>query len=201
MNPLEFIRLSCIICFIMIIGSNSKKPIDTLDDLATKIKGEIILPTSPDYEVIRQQYDLSLSKSPSAIIRCERHRDVEYALQYVLDNDLEFAVRSGAHSVGAYSTCDDCILIDLRLLNKIKIKENGQQPTVTVDVGLRVNELAYALEFNSKSGKKYWVPAGAANVGLGGHIHGGGWGVGLRKYGLTMDNLVEAKVVTVNRKS
>jgi len=172
----------------------------TLNDLSRKIKGDIITSSSTEYEIIRQQYDLSLSRHPSAIVRCKAHKDVALALQYVLDNDLEFAVRSGAHSIAGYSTCDDCILIDLRLLNKIKINENQQDPTVSADVGLRINELFYALEYNSKSGKKYWLPAGVENVGLGGHIHGGGWGIGTRKYGLTIDNLVEAKVITVNHK-
>eukprot|EP00486_Rosalina_sp_Unknown_P003057 CAMPEP_0201578648 /NCGR_PEP_ID=MMETSP0190_2-20130828/25637_1 /ASSEMBLY_ACC=CAM_ASM_000263 /TAXON_ID=37353 /ORGANISM="Rosalina sp." /LENGTH=398 /DNA_ID=CAMNT_0048012075 /DNA_START=483 /DNA_END=1679 /DNA_ORIENTATION=- len=46
----------------------------------------------------------------------------------------------------------------------------------------------------------YWLPAGVENVGIGGHVHGGGWGIGIRKYGMAMDNLVEAKVITVDNK-
>ena len=170
----------------------------SLDDLAAQLDGNILTPSSAEYEITRQQFDLSFTRSPSAIIQCSSTDDVKLSLQYVLDNDLEFTVRSGRHSLVGWSTCDDCICIDLRLLNNIKINEQHEEPTVSVNSGVLLNELFYALEYHSKSRKKYWLPAGIENVGVGGHVHGGGWGIGSRKHGMAMDNLVEAKVVTVS---
>ena len=144
------------------------------------------------------QFDSSETKFPDYIFECTKEKDVENALKFLITNDCEFRVRSGGHSGAGYSTCGDgCSVLDLGLMNDITVHENDDESLayVTVQPGARTNELTGALE-SSDNNYLWWTVLGNDDVGLGGHIHGGGWGVGIKNYGLVADNLISIKIVT-----
>jgi FAD/FMN-containing dehydrogenase len=108
------------------------------------------------------------------------------------ETGIELAVRSGGHSVPGYSTTEGGILLDLSSVKGLEIDVDGR--TAWAEAGLTAGEY-------TKAAAKYGLATGfgdTATVGIGGLTTGGGIGFLVRKYGLTIDNLLAADVVTAD---
>ncbi len=160
--------------------------------LKSMFKGRVIQPSDLDYDKSRQVFYGGIDKKPAAIIRVASTNDVQQAIQLAKNEKLELAVRSGGHSVAGYSTTEGGVVIDLRDLNKIEIDASNM--TVWAETGLTAKELTDELD------KQNFVLGfgDAGSVGIGGITLGGGVGFLVRKFGLAIDNLLAAEVVTAN---
>jgi FAD/FMN-containing dehydrogenase len=118
--------------------------------------------------------------------------DVSHVVSLARKTGMELAIRSGGHSLAGFSTTDGGIVLDLSLMKGIEINTHAR--TAWAEAGLTAGEYTAAAA-------KYGLATGfgdAATVGLGGLTTGGGVGYLVRKYGLTIDNLLAAKVVTAD---
>jgi FAD/FMN-containing dehydrogenase len=105
---------------------------------------------------------------------------------------MELAIRGGGHSLAGFSTVDGGIVLDLSQMKGLEI--NLEERTAWAEAGLTAGEYTLAAA-------KYGLATGfgdALSVGIGGLTTGGGIGYLVRKYGLTIDNLLAAKVVTAD---
>ena len=104
----------------------------------------------------------------------------------------ELAVRSGGHSGPGFGTTDDGIVLDLSDLKCIAI--DVEQQTVWAGTGLTAGELTRAVGEHDLA-----IGFGdSGSVGIGGITLGGGIGYLVRKFGLTIDNVLAAEVVTAD---
>jgi hypothetical protein len=129
---------------------------------------------------------------PELITRPREPDDIADALAYAARHDLAVSVRSGGHSpLGRLATSG--MVIDLAHLDRIEILD-AERRLVRVGGGATWGEVAAALE------PRGWaLTAGDTNgVGVGGLTLGGGIGWMVRRYGLTIDNLVGARIVTAD---
>lgn len=109
---------------------------------------------------------------------------------------MEMKIRSGGHDYDGLSYISDIPFFILDLFNLRAIDVNIGDETAWVQAGATLGELYYRIWEKSKL---HGFPAGVGQtVGAGGHISGGGYGTMLRKYGLSIDQLVDAKIVDVN---
>jgi len=170
-----------------------KKNLD-LQKLKLAVKGKIIVPGDQDYDQVRTIFYGGVDKKPALIIRVANSSDIIEAISFAKTNALELAVRSGGHSVAGYSTTEGGVLIDLRDLKKIEIDEKNK--SAWVEIGLTAREVTEALD------KKNLVVGfgDTGSVGIGGITLGGGIGFLVRKYGLAIDNLLAAQIVTADGK-
>jgi FAD/FMN-containing dehydrogenase len=159
------------------------------DQLATKLQGSLILPTSATYPTARLAYDPRFDGvHPQAIVKAASAGDVATTIAFARSNDLPFAARSGGHSYGGYSLSSG-IVIDLSAMSAVQPQPSSK--TVTIGPGARLIEVATAL---APSGNV--LPGGTcATVGISGLTMGGGQGVIGRHFGLTCDSLTSATVV------
>ncbi len=161
-----------------------------LTALPESFRGELIQPGDPTYDEHRKVWNGSIDRSPAVIVRCASARDVVGAVGLARESGLQTAVRGGGHSFPGLSTCDDGIVIDLRGMKEIEVDPEAR--TARVEAGVLLGELDGATQEHGLA-----VPAGiVTHTGLAGLTLGGGIGWLQRKYGLTIDQLLSATMVT-----
>ncbi|CAN1226485.1 Berberine bridge enzyme-like 17 [Linum grandiflorum] len=133
---------------------------------------------------------------PLAIVTPTRESHVQATVVCSKLNRLQLRTRSGGHDYEglSYRSPSPFVLLDLNNLRSIDIDLASE--TAWVQSGATLGELYYSIANKSKS---HAFPAGVCpTIGVGGHIVGGGYGNLLRKYGLSIDNVLDARVVDPN---
>ena len=161
-----------------------------LTALPGSFRGELIRPGDPSYDEHRKVWNGSIERSPAVIARCAGTQEVVDAVELARESGLPTAVRGGGHSFPGHSTCNDGIVIDLGKMKRITVDPDGR--TARVEAGVLLGELDAATQAHGLA-----VPAGiVTHTGVAGLTLGGGIGWLHRKYGLTVDQLVSATMVT-----
>lgn len=160
-----------------------------IEELNAQLRGKIVMPADPDYNNVRKVYNGMIDKHPKMIIMCVDVADVIAAVNFGRENKLLIAVRGGGHNGGGLGICDDGLVIDLSGIKFVRVDTSNS--TVRVGGGNLWNEVDHATHAFGLA-----IPAGiVSTTGVGGLTLGGGVGHLARKYGLTIDNLLEADMV------
>lgn len=173
------------------LNPNSVRDLDAsvIELFASTIRGRVILPNDREYDEARKVYNAMINKHPGMIVKCADVADVIYAVNFGRENNLLVAVRGGGHNGGGLGLCDDGLVIDLSGIKFVHV--NPVEKTVRVGGGNVWGEVDHATHPFGLA-----VPAGIiSTTGVGGLTLGGGVGHLSRKYGLTIDNLLEADMV------
>jgi FAD/FMN-containing dehydrogenase len=158
-------------------------------DLASGFEGELVEPDGALYDEARAVYNGMIDRRPAVIARCATGEGVARTIRFARAQQMPLAVRGGGHSGGGFGVVDDGIVIDLSPMKAIEVDPGAR--TVRVGGGCRWGEVDRATGEHGLA-----LPSGfVANTGVGGLTLGGGHGYLTRKYGLTIDNLLEAEVV------
>jgi hypothetical protein len=155
----------------------------------TSLRGELIQRSDKHYEEARKLYNAMIDKRPLLIARCANVADVMCAVRFGRENDLLTAIRGGGHNGPGLGSCNDGLVIDLSLMKGIRV--NPAKSIIRAEGGCTQGDVDHAGHAFGLA-----VPAGiVSTTGIGGLTLGGGHGYLARKYGLTIDNLIEADVV------
>lgn len=161
-----------------------------MDELKRGFKGEILLPDNAAYESARKIWNAMIDKHPKVIARCAATSDVVHAVNFARDNGFVLAVRGGGHNIAGSAMCDDGIVIDLSLMKAVSV--NAQTGGGSVGGGATLADFDAAAQAYGLA-----TPLGInSTTGVAGLTLGGGFGWLSRKYGMTVDNLESAEVVT-----
>ena len=153
------------------------------------LRGRLIRPTDADYDVARALYNGMIDKRPGLIARCADVTDVISAVAFARDQQLPLAIRGGGHNGPGLGSCDDGLVIDLSMMKHVRV--DPERRTVRVAPGCTSGDVDHATHPFGLA-----VPFGiVSTTGVAGLTLGGGTGYLTRKYGLTIDNLLEADVV------
>jgi len=133
-----------------------------------------------------------IDRRPAVIARCAGVADVIACVRFAREHDALVAVRGGGHSVAGKSVCDDGLMIDLSAMKGIRV-EPGRR-TVRAETGLKLGEFDRETQAFGLATTQGVVPT----VGIAGLTLGGGWGNLHAKYGLAIDNVIGADVVTAD---
>ena len=161
-----------------------------LESLRSAFNGHMLESADDGYNQARQIWNASVNKHPRLIAQCSGVADVIAAVNFGRENDLLAAIRGGGHNVGGRALCDDGLVIDLSRMRSVHV--DAARQTVRVQGGATLEDLdrethAFGLA----------VPCGIVpKTGIAGLTLGGGVGWLLRKYGMSIDNLLSCQVVT-----
>jgi len=153
------------------------------------LQGELIQPGDEAYESARRVYNAMIDKHPRWIAQCADVADVIATVNFARENDLLLAVRGGGHNGAGLAVCDDGLVLGLSPMNGVRVDREAR--TIRAEAGCTQGAVNHAGEAFGLA-----VPVGiASTTGIAGLTLGGGHGYLARKYGLAIDNLLEADVV------
>jgi FAD/FMN-containing dehydrogenase len=153
-------------------------------------RGQLITAKNPEYDAARAVWNGAIDRRPRVIARCGTANDVVAAVRHARDRELEIAVRGGGHNVAGTAVCDDGIVIDLSAMRAVQVDPAGRKA--------RVQGGALWGDVDRKTQAHGLATTGGivSHTGVGGLTLGGGLGFLMRKYGLVVDNLLAAEMVT-----
>jgi FAD/FMN-containing dehydrogenase len=158
--------------------------------LRDSVTARVVRPGDPTYDLLRMPFNTRPDPRPSAIVRCFSEGDVQSAVAFAVSAEQPVTVRGGGHSAEGWCSITDQVIIDLSGMQQIEVDLDNQ--LVHVSGGARWGQVDLATYPWG-----YAAPGGACtDVGAAGLTMGGGIGPVTRSYGLTIDSLVAARVVT-----
>jgi len=164
----------------------------SIPQLRADLKGRVIAPGDDGYDKARTVVAGGVDRRPAVIVKVADIDDVDNVVRLARDTGMELAVRSGGHSGAGHSVTEGGIVLDLSDLKGLDIDVEGR--TAWAETGLTAAEVTEALG-------RHGLAVGfgdTGSVGIGGITLGGGVGYLVRKFGLTIDDLLAAEVVTAD---
>jgi FAD/FMN-containing dehydrogenase len=169
--------------------STTVSALESARDKLPSFGDRLIGPEDARYEEARSLFNAMIDKRPALIVRCETADDVAAAIRFARDQGLQIAVRGGAHNGAGLASVDDGLVIDLTPMKSVSVDPSTR--TVKVGAGCVWGEVDAATGPHSLA-----VPTGIiSTTGVAGLTLGGGHGYLARRHGLTIDNLLSAKLV------
>ncbi|KAE8734571.1 Inactive tetrahydrocannabinolic acid synthase [Hibiscus syriacus] len=136
------------------------------------------------------------TSKPLAIITALHASHAQAAVVCAKHHKLQLRIRSGGHDYEGLSYTSDVPFFILDLFNLRSIKVDVATETAWVQAGATTGELYYRIA--EKSGVHGFPSGVCTTLGIGGHFSGGGYGNMMRKYGLSIDNVVDAHLIDAN---
>jgi FAD/FMN-containing dehydrogenase len=163
-----------------------------IQSLRSSIRGQVLRPGEEGYDTTRTLPNAMINRRPAVIARCAGVADVLACVRIAREHDLLVAVRGGGHSVAGKSVCDDGLMIDMSMMKGIRV--DPVRHTVRAQTGVKLGEFDRETQAFGLATTQGVVPT----VGMAGLTLGGGWGQLHGKYGLAVDNVIGADVVTAD---
>jgi FAD/FMN-containing dehydrogenase len=151
----------------------------------------VVLPGDPAYPALKDAF--VHQGEPAVVVRCADPGDVREALRCARELGLPVAVRSTGHSNAGLSTNHGGMVIDVRPMAEVRLLD-PERRLVRLGSGATWGEASRVLGRHDLA-----ISSGdTTSVGVGGLLLGGGIGWLVRRFGLTIDSLVAAELVTAD---
>ncbi|KAL4388205.1 hypothetical protein GQ457_09G000670 [Hibiscus cannabinus] len=211
MNPFSSTLpfLSLFILLLSISSATSSGQVDNfLQCLPTQshrsfpIADAILTPANSSFQSIYQlrannlRVLSSATSRPLAIITALHPSHAQATVICAKRHGLQVRIRSGGHDYEglSYTSSVPFVILDMFNLNSIKVDMKTE--TAWVQAGATTGELYYRI---AEKSKVHGFPSGVCTtLGIGGHFSGGGYGFLMRKYGLSIDNVIDAELIDAN---
>ena len=156
------------------------------------IEGALLFPGNNHYEAARRVWNGMIDKHPAMIAVCSNANDVASAVNFAADRNMLLSVRGGGHSFPGKSVCEKGLMIDLSTMHQ-----------VTVDAAMRTaraqgGALLGGLDAAALAHDLVTTAGVVSHTGVGGFTVGGGMGRTDRVFGLAVDNLLGATLITAD---
>lgn len=165
---------------------------EVVDAFKATLRGPVLQPGDPGYDDARAIWNSMIDRRPGLVVRCSGTADVVAAVGFARENGLPLAVRGGGHNIAGSALCDDGLVIDLSGMRDVHVDPRSR--LAWVSGGALLSDVDHETQSCGLA-----VPLGInSTTGAGGLTLGGGFGWLSRMYGLAVDSLVGAEVVTAD---
>jgi FAD/FMN-containing dehydrogenase len=166
--------------------------VHALAELRERHRGPVITADDRGFDEARATFNGMIERRPELIARPLDVSDVVTAVRFAREVDLPVAVRGGGHGVAGHCIGDGSLVVDLRLMRQVVVDLESQ--TATCGGGSLWEDIDTAGQRHGLA-----TPGGTfGDTGVAGLTLGGGIGHLTPSYGLTLDNLLDATVVTAD---
>jgi FAD/FMN-containing dehydrogenase len=167
-----------------------------IDSLRRRFRGALLRRGEEGYDEARRVWNGAIDRYPALVARCAGADDVTAAVSFARERDRSVSVKGGGHAVAGHAICDNGIVIDLSLMNRVEVDPRARTAQ------------ARAARARAAPDGRTWIgpprptgwppPAGSSRTGIGKLTLGGGLGHLMRRYRLTVDNLLCVDLVTAD---
>ena len=163
-----------------------------IEALGGQLRGRLLNDADESYNEARSIWNGMVDRKPGLIVRCAGAADVVGAVRFARDNGLLVSVRGGGHNIAGNAVCDGGLMIDLSQMKSVRVDKVALR--AWVEPGATLSDVDKETQAFGLA-----VPTGInSTTGIAGLTVGGGFGWLTRKFGLTIDSLVSADVVTAD---
>ena len=164
----------------------------TPEALRADFAGRLLRPDDDGYDEARRIWNGQIDRHPALIAQCSGAADVAAAVRFARERDLRVAIRGGGHAVAGHAVCDEGVVIDLSRMTGTRVDPLAS--TIRVQGGC----LNAHLDRESQAHGLATTSGIVSHTGVAGLTLGGGIGYLMRKFGLSVDNLVSCDVVSAD---
>ena len=163
-----------------------------VERFAAGLSGRVVEPDDPDYDAVRSVHNGRVDKRPALIACCQNTADVADAVRFGRQHDMEISIRGGGHNVSGVAVTEGGLMIDLAPMKAVLVDPAARRA--------RCQPGVHWGEFNRETQLHDLACTGGvvASTGVAGLTLGGGIGWLMGRFGLALDNLVSAEVVTAS---
>jgi FAD/FMN-containing dehydrogenase len=173
-------------------GSVKKISSDAIDTLTSTLRGCVAQAGDAGYDEARTIWNAMHDRRPGLVIRAMGTSDIRSAVNFARDNGLLISIRSGGHQIAGHAVQDGMLLLDLSGMRSVHVDPSARR--ARVEPGATLFDLDHETQAHGLA-----VPVGInSTTGIAGLTLGGGFGWITRKYGMTVDSLISADVVTAD---
>ena len=157
--------------------------------LGSALEGDLLTPDSAGYDEARTIWNAMIDRRPGLIVDCRSEGDVSQAVRFAAEHRVLLSIYGAGHNIAGNAVCDGGLMVSFRNMKAVDVDpESGM---VEVEPGATLADLDAATQVHALA-----VPTGInSTTGIAGLTLGGGFGWLSRKYGMTVDNLISARVV------
>lgn len=163
-----------------------------VEELGAALRGRLLMPGQEGYDTARLVLNADIDKHPALIVQPTGSADVSSAVQFARERNLLLAVKCGGHSWAGKSTCERGLQIDLSSYRGVQIDPVARRAWVAG------GSLLGEMDHESMARGLVTTAGTVSHTGVGGLTLGGGFGRVARRFGLALDNVRGAQVVTAD---
>lgn len=165
---------------------------ETIAGLDAALRGGVSEPGAPGYDDARIIWNAMVDRNPGLVVHARGTGDVQQAVAFARANNLVMSIRSGGHQIAGHAVVDGALLLDLSAMTSVSVDPVAK--TARVEPGALLADVDKETQAHGLI-----VPTGInSTTGIAGLTLGGGFGWTTRKFGMTIDNLLSAEVVTAD---
>ena len=163
-----------------------------LDDLKTRLRGELVLPGEPAYEEARSVWNAMIDRRPGLVVRCRGTGDIVTAMGFARDQGVPLSVKGGGHNIAGLAVCEGGVMLDMAHARGVWVDRTAR--TAHVQAGCLLGDVDRETQLHGLAATLGFVSA----TGVAGLTLGGGFGYLSRRFGWTSDTVRSMDVVTAD---
>ncbi|MCG6560720.1 FAD-binding oxidoreductase [Ruegeria sp. 1NDH52C] len=165
---------------------------ELIANLDASLRGNVFQPGTSGYEKARVIWNAMVDRKPALVIHAKGASDVQQAVRFARKHNLMMSIRSGGHQIAGHAVVDGAVLLDLSGMTSVSVDPDAR--TARVEPGALLGDVDRETQAHGLI-----VPLGInSTTGIAGLTLGGGFGWTTRRFGMTIDNLMSAEVVTAD---
>lgn len=173
-------------------GSLTSLSEEAIEAFRQRLRGSLLAPTDTGFVEATRIWNGMIEKTPALVVQPTGTADVVAAVTFAREHDFMLSVKGGGHNIAGTALADRGLTIDMSQLRGVIVDPEAQ--TVTAQAGCLLGDVDRETQLHGLA-----TPLGfVSETGLAGLTLGGGFGYLTRRFGWTVDNLLEIEVVTAD---
>lgn len=152
----------------------------------------VLRENEPGFGESSSLWNTRFGRQPDLVVKCEDEGEVAKAVDFAKEKGHSLSIMGGGHSYAAHTVADGGLLIDISAMKSVTI--DPDRKVAVVRGPITCGELDRAAQDH---GLATPLPT-VSSVGVIGAALGGGSGYLSRRFGLTLDNVISARVATAD---